>query len=133
MSAATPLPVFLVDDEQPARERMKEVLGDLATERANVVVAEAANGREGLALLSSEPVDVALVDIHMPLMDGIEFARHLTTLENPPAVVFVTAHDQHAIEAFEVNEIDYLLKTVSAQRIGATLAMVRSTGATHRR
>ncbi len=129
MSAAAPLRVFLVDDEEPARERMKEVLGDLAGELPNVVVGEAASGRDALALVPTVPIDVALVDINMPEMNGIEFARHLAKLERAPAVVFVTAHGEYAIEAFEVNAIDYLLKPVRAARLSAALAKARAGGA----
>jgi two-component system, LytTR family, response regulator AlgR len=132
MSATPPLRIFLVDDEQPARERMKEVLGDLSDELPNVVVGEAANGEQGLVLLPALPVDVALVDINMPQMNGIEFARHLANLERAPAVVFVTAHDQYAIAAFEVNAIDYLLKPVRAARLAAALAKARADGAVRR-
>jgi two-component system response regulator AlgR len=132
MSAPQPLRVFLVDDEQPARERMREVLGDLAGELPNVVVGEAANGHEAIAALPGLAADVVLVDIHMPQMSGMEFARHLAILETPPAVVFVTAHDQYAIEAFEVNALDYLLKPVRASRLAAALAKARATGAVRR-
>jgi two-component system response regulator AlgR len=132
MSATAPLRIFLVDDEEPARSRMKEVLGDLGEELPNVVVGEAATGHEGLMLLPTLPVDVALVDINMPLMNGIEFARHLANLERAPAVVFVTAHGEYAIEAFEVNAIDYLLKPVRATRLSAALAKARAGGAVRR-
>ena len=132
MSATAPLRIFLVDDEQPARERMKEVLGDLAAELPNVVVGEAANGEEGLARLPERTVDVALVDIHMPQMNGIEFARHLAALAQPPAVIFVTAYDQYAIEAFELNALDYLLKPVRMQRLAAALTKARASGAVRR-
>lgn len=126
------LRIFLVDDERPARERMKEVLGDVAAELPNVVVGEAASGHEGLSLVPTLAVEVALVDIHMPQMSGMEFARHLASLEQPPAVVFVTAHDQYAIEAFEVNALDYLLKPVRAVRLLAALHKARATGAVGR-
>jgi len=132
MSATPPLQIFLVDDEQPARDRMREVLGDLAGELPNVVVGEAATGHEGLVLLPQLPVDVALVDIHMPEMNGMEFARHLAALERPPAVIFVTAHDQYAIEAFELNALDYLLKPVRLQRLAAALTKARASGAVRR-
>ena len=132
MSHAAPLRLFLVDDEQPARERMKEVLGDLAPELPTLVVGEAASGHDGLALLPTLPVDVALVDIHMPQMTGIEFARHLAALERPPAIVFITAHDQYAVEAFEVNALDYLLKPVRATRLATALAKARTGGAARR-
>jgi len=132
MTAPPPLRIFLVDDERPARDRMREVLGDLAGELPNVVVGEAATGYEGLTLLPQLPVDVALVDIHMPEMNGMEFARHLTALERPPAVVFVTAHDQYAIEAFELNALDYLLKPVRGPRLAAALTKARAGGAVRR-
>ena len=127
-----PLRVFLVDDEAPARERMREVLGDLGAELPNAVVGEASNGYEALLQMPTVPVDVVLVDIHMPQMSGMEFARHLSTLEHPPAVVFVTAHDQYAIEAFEVNALDYLLKPVRASRLAAALAKARASGGVRR-
>jgi two-component system response regulator AlgR len=129
---ATMLRILLVDDEQPARERMKEVLGDIAGDLPNTVVGEAASGHEGLRLLPTLPVDVALVDIHMPQMTGMEFARHATIIERAPAVVFVTAHDQYAVEAFEVNAIDYLLKPVRASRLLAALQRARTAGAVQR-
>ena len=130
--SAPPLRVFLVDDEAPARSRMREVLGDLGAELPNTVVGEATNGHEALLVMPSLPVDVVLVDIHMPQMSGMEFARHVAALDHPPAVVFVTAHDQYAIEAFEVNALDYLLKPVRASRLAAALAKARATGAVQR-
>lgn len=123
-----PLRIFIVDDEAPARSRLKELLGDLSAELPNEVVGEAANGKEGIALLPIAAPDVVLVDIQMPQMNGMEFARHLTTLEHAPAVVFVTAHDQYAIEAFEVNALDYLLKPVRAQRLAGALAKAAAAG-----
>jgi two-component system response regulator AlgR len=129
---STPLRVFLIDDEAPARNRMRELLADLQAELPNVVVGEAANGHEGLVRLASRPADVALVDVQMPQMSGMEFARHLTGLEHPPAVIFVTAHDQHALEAFEVNALDYLLKPVRAVRLAGALAKAAAGGAVRR-
>ena len=129
---AAPLRIFIVDDEAPARSRLKELLGDLTAELPNVVVGEASNGQEGIELLPAAAPDVALVDIQMPQMNGMEFARHLTTLERAPAVVFVTAHGQYAIEAFEVNALDYLLKPVRAQRLAGALAKAVSTGPANR-
>jgi two-component system, LytTR family, response regulator AlgR len=117
----SPARIVVVDDEQPARSRLLELLGDCAAEFPHVIVGEAANGIEGLQLLEQSPADLALVDIHMPGMSGIEFARHLQVLEQPPAVVFVTAHDQYAVQAFEVNAVDYLLKPVRAARLLAAL------------
>lgn len=117
----TPLRVLIVDDEPPARARLRELLDDCRAEVPNAIVGEAGNGIEGLDLLVSSAVDVVLADIHMPGMSGIEFARHIQGLEAPPAVIFVTAHDQYAVEAFELNAVDYLLKPVRASRIAAAL------------
>lgn len=116
-----PLRVLLVDDEAPARERLKEVLGDLAPTLPHVVVGEAANGPAALALLQQHEVDVVLVDIHMPQMSGIEFARHVLRMAQPPGIIFVTAYDHHAVHAFEVNALDYLMKPVRAARLRVAL------------
>jgi two-component system response regulator AlgR len=113
--------VVIVDDEQPARNRLRELLEDCRAELPHSVAGEAANGVEGLQVAAAAEADVVLVDIHMPEMSGIEFARHLQILERPPAVIFVTAHDQYAVEAFEVNALDYLTKPVRAVRLLAAL------------
>ena len=123
---ADPLPVhnlriLIVDDEQPARERLRELLQDSHDELATQVVGEAGNGPQALMLFPECDAEVALVDIHMPVMSGIELARHLQALERPPAVVFITAHDQYAVQAFEVNAFDYLLKPVRRTRLVAAL------------
>lgn len=117
----TPLRVVIVDDELPARNRLRELLEDCRDEQPHTVVGEAANGAEGLHVIASVEANLAFVDIHMPEMSGIEFARHLQVLEHPPAVIFVTAHDQYAIKAFEVNAVDYLTKPVRAARLLAAL------------
>lgn len=117
----TQLRVVIVDDEQPARSRLRELLEDCQPEMPHVVAGEAANGLEGLEVVATSGADVVLVDIHMPEMSGIEFARHLQVLERPPAVIFVTAHDQYAIEAFEVNAMDYLTKPVRMARLLSSL------------
>ena len=121
----TPLRLLLVDDEAPARERLREVLGDVAATLPHTVVGEAPNGPAALALLQQESVDIVLVDIHMPQMSGIEFARHVLRTPNPPGIIFITAHDQHAVHAFEVNALDYLLKPVRAARLQAALQKAR--------
>jgi two-component system response regulator AlgR len=115
------LRVFIADDEDPARERLRELLGDIAAEVPTSVVGEARHGLEALELVPASGAQVLLADIHMPGMGGLELARHLAGLEQPPAVVFVTAHDRHAVEAFELNAIDYLLKPVRAERLAAAL------------
>jgi two-component system, LytTR family, response regulator AlgR len=117
----SPLRIFIADDETPARERLKELLGDIAAELPSTIVGEARNGLETLDSLPSSGAQVILLDISMPGMGGLEVARHLCMLERAPTVVFVTAHDRHAVEAFELNALDYLLKPVRAERLAAAL------------
>lgn len=112
-----PIRVVIVDDEAPARSRLRELLEDCRGDLPHALAGEAANGVQGLQVVAAAEADVVLVDIHMPEMSGIEFARHLQVLQRPPAVIFVTAHDQYAVEAFEVNAVDYLTKPVRAARL----------------
>lgn len=119
------LRVFLVDDEAPARARLATLLEDIAAQLPNVVVGEAEHGGQALDRLAASPADVVLLDIRMPAMDGIELAQHLARMEAPPAIVFVTAYDQYAVQAFELNAVDYLLKPVRAQRLQAALEKSR--------
>jgi two-component system response regulator AlgR len=118
------LRVLLVDDEAPARRRMRDLLDDCAAAMPVAVVGEAGNGREALDLLQSAPADLVLTDIHMPDMDGIELAKHLLKLPRPPVVIFTTAFHEHAVQAFEVNAVDYLMKPVRVQRLLAALQKV---------
>ena len=113
--------IFIADDETPARDRLKELLGDIAGEVQTQVVGEATNGLEAIERVPSSGAEVLLLDIQMPGMGGLEVARHLATLEQSPAVVFVTAHDKHAVEAFDLNALDYLLKPVRAGRLAAAI------------
>ncbi len=122
----TQLKIIIVDDEHPARNRLRELLEDCRGELPHRVAGEAANGVEGLKAVAAAEADVVLVDIQMPEMSGIEFARHLQVLERPPAVIFVTAHDRYAVEAFEVNAVDYLTKPVRAARLLAALKKAAS-------
>jgi two-component system response regulator AlgR len=115
------LRIFIADDEAPARDRLKELLGDIAEDVPTSVVGEARHGLEALERLPSCGAQVILLDIKMPGMDGLEVARHLAALEEPPTVIFVTAHDSHAVAAFELNALDYLLKPVRAERLAAAL------------
>jgi two-component system response regulator AlgR len=85
------------------------------------VAGEAGHGLEALERIPASGAQVLLADIDMPGMGGLELARHLAGLERAPAVIFVTAHDRHAVEAFELNAIDYLLKPVRATRLAAAL------------
>jgi two-component system response regulator AlgR len=117
----TALRVLIVDDEAPARARLRNLLDDLAEQVPTVVVAEAGDGVEALNVIDGMDFDVALVDIRMPRLDGIELARHLAALPRPPAVIFATAYDQYAIKAFELSAVDYLLKPVNAARLAEAL------------
>ena len=115
------LRVFIADDEAPARERLKALLADLAAELPALVVGEARNGVQAIELVPPSGAQVLLLDIQMPGMGGLEVARHLARLNQPPRIVFITAHDRHAVEAFELNALDYLLKPVRADRLAAAL------------
>jgi len=121
-----PLRVLIVDDEAPARLRMRDLLADCGGELPVEVSGEAADGRAALELLAAEPCDVVLLDVRMPEMDGIEVAQHLLNLEKPPAVIFATAYDAYALKAFEVHAVDYLLKPIRLARLKEALARVRS-------
>lgn len=115
------LRILIVDDEAPARARMRNLLSDLADDMPSHIVGEAADGVAALELLADATADVALVDIRMPRMDGIELALHLARLPQPPAVIFATAYDQYAVKAFELAAVDYLLKPVKAARLAEAL------------
>jgi len=115
------LKVLIVDDEAPARRRLRELLDDCNGAVPLRVIGEAASGREALSLLGSTPADLVLTDIHMPDMDGIELARHLLKLPSPPLLIFTTAYHEHAIAAFEVHAIDSLVKPVRVQRLLSAL------------
>lgn len=125
MAQEEPLKILLVDDEPLARERLRTLLADIALQLPSEVVGEAGNGLAALELLRGQPVDVVLADIRMPGMDGIELAGHLGALEAPPAVIFVTAYDNYAVQAFDLNAVDYLLKPVRIQRLLTALQKVR--------
>lgn len=115
------LRLLLVDDEAPARARLRDLLADIAGSVATEVVAEATNGIDALQLLEKADVDVVLLDIRMPRMDGTQLALHLSRLERAPAIIFTTAYDQYAVKAFELSAVDYLVKPVRAERLADAL------------
>lgn len=119
------LRLLLVDDEAPARARLRDLLGDIASDVPSTVVAEAADGFAALERAQAGDLDVALIDIRMPGMDGVELARHLARLPSTPAVIFVTAFDQYAVQAFELAALDYLVKPVRAARLADALRKAR--------
>ncbi len=114
--------VLVVDDEGPARTRLARLVAELD---GCEVVGEAADGAEAVRRAEATGADVVLLDVRMPGMDGLEAARHLAGAEPPPAIVFTTAYDDHALEAFEAHAVDYLLKPVRGERLGAALAAAR--------
>ena len=116
--------ILIADDESPARARLAALLSNLLP--SHELVAEAANGREVLAACERTCVDLVLLDIRMPGMDGIEAALALAARPDPPAVVFVTAYDEHALAAFDANAIDYLLKPVRPERLARALEKARA-------
>lgn len=123
----TPLSVLIVDDELPARSRMRDLLADISDALPVTVAAEVATGREALEVAEAGGIDVVLLDVCMPGMDGVEVARHLQQLERPPAVIFTTAYDAYAIRAFELHAVDYLLKPIRAARLQEALTRAVNT------
>lgn len=120
------LRIAITDDEAPARNRIKNLLDDVSEMLPIELVGEADNGRKLLELLEKHPADVVLLDIRMPEMDGLEAARHLQKLEDPPHVVFTTAYDDYAVSAFELHAIDYLVKPIRLRRLHDALSRARS-------
>jgi two-component system, LytTR family, response regulator AlgR len=108
------LTLLIADDETPARNRLRDLLGDIENIE---IVAEAKNGKEAIELAQAFKPDVLLLDIRMPLMDGIEAAQHAQKLEPKPHIIFTTAFDAYAMKAFDLNAIDYLLKPIRLERL----------------
>jgi len=115
--------LLIADDEAPARARLRDLLDECREHFQLVIVDEARNGREVLEVLNREKVDIVLLDIRMPEMDGMEAARHIA---EPPAIIFTTAFDAYALKAFEVNAIDYLLKPIRVERLITALGKTRA-------
>ena len=113
------LRVLIVDDEAPARERLRSLLDELG----NLDIAgEAATGEQALKLTVDLTPDVVLLDVRMPGMDGLEAAHQLNSLVEPPAVIFTTAYDEYAVNAFDAQAVGYLLKPIRKEKLAAALA-----------
>lgn len=110
--------VLIVDDEKLARARLRELIMKIG---GHAVVGEAINGSDAIDKTMRFNPEVLLMDIRMPVMDGLEAAMHLMSMETPPGVIFTTAYDEHALEAFEVNAVDYLLKPIRKERLAGAL------------
>ena len=117
---AAVLNVMVVDDEHLARSRMKTLLAD-CQEPPCLLAGEAADAMEAMAKLRGQPVDVVLLDIHMPGADGLQLARELRSIRPELSIIFVTAHAEHAVDAFELDVTDYLTKPVRAERLQKAL------------
>ena len=117
------LKLIIADDEAPARNRLRELLADISTIS---IVAEAQNGKEALNLANELHPDIVLLDIRMPSMDGIEAAQHLQKMSKPPAIIFTTAFDSYAMQAFDINAVDYLLKPIRLARLETAISKARA-------
>ncbi len=118
MNSQTRMKLLIVDDETPARERLRRLVDEIEDCE---VVGEAGNGEEALAHCGHLQPDVVLLDVRMPGLSGLEIARHLDSLEDPPAIIFTTAYDQYAVEAFETEAVGYLLKPVRKEKLAHAL------------
>lgn len=128
MTNSAPLiDVLVADDERPALDELVHLLG---TDARIGDILTASSGAEALRLLSERAVRIAFLDIHMPGLTGTELARALLALAEPPAVVFVTADDAKAVEAFELRAVDYLLKPVRTERLRQAVDRVVELGDT---
>ena len=108
------LRTLIVDDEYPARQELRYALSEFENVE---IVGEAANAKEALALINALDYTVLFLDISMPGMNGLELGRAIQELPNRPYVIFVTAYDEYAVQAFEVDAVDYLLKPVEPRRL----------------
>ena len=111
--------VLIVDDEPPARERLRSMVAEAGEYE---VAGEAGHGEQAIDLVDKLTPDIVLLDVRMPGIDGLEVARHLAALPEPPAVIFTTAFDEYALQAFDSEAVAYLLKPIRAEKLRAALA-----------
>ncbi|MEE9444738.1 MAG: LytTR family DNA-binding domain-containing protein [Cocleimonas sp.] len=115
--------ILVVDDEELARQRIHSLLGDNSE---YTICAEAENGAEALMMVERHQPDLILLDISMPVMDGLEVAKHLAGMPNPPAVIFTTAYGEYALEAFSTKATGYLMKPIRQEQLLKSLQQARS-------
>lgn len=120
---STTLKLLIADDEAPARNRLRELLADISYID---IAADANNGKDALHLANDHQPDIVLLDIRMPSMDGIEAAQHLQKMAKPPAIIFTTAFDSYAMQAFDINAVDYLLKPIRFERLQTAINKARA-------
>ena len=118
----TGMNVLVVDDEPLARQRLQRLVEKID---GYIVVAEAENGEHAIEQVNQHRPDIILMDIRMPLMDGLAAARALAAMDEPPAVIFCTAYNDYAIEAFDANAVGYLLKPVNREKLAQALAKAK--------
>ncbi|RBA23909.1 LytR/AlgR family response regulator transcription factor [Herminiimonas fonticola] len=121
--------ILIVDDEAPARARLTTLLSDIAAECPHALIGEASQAQQALDKIAELAPDIVLLDVQMPGMTGLEMAAHLAHSEAAapaPAIIFVTAYDEYALQAFEVHALDYLLKPVRATRLADAIRRVRA-------
>ena len=117
--------LFLVDDEAPARARLRDVLSDIATDCPHRIVGEADHAQAAIDGIAKSQPDIVLLDVQMPGMNGIELAAYLAKHTTPsPSIIFISAFDDYALKAFEVRALDYLLKPVRAARLAEAIERV---------
>ena len=114
--------VLIVDDEAPARDRLAHMLKSMDSIQEG---GQAGNGLEAVKIVQSAHPDVVLMDIRMPGMDGLEAARHLSEMDEPPAIIFTTAYSEHALEAYDANAVDYLVKPIRQEKLEKSLAKAK--------
>lgn len=114
--------VLIVDDEAPARDRLMHMVASIDTMETS---GQASNGLEAVRMVQDSHPDVVLMDIRMPGMDGLEAARHLSEMDEPPAIIFTTAYSEHALEAYDANAVDYLVKPIRQEKLEKSLAKAR--------
>ncbi len=121
--------LLIADDEAPARQWLRHLIQDLGP--PSEIIGEAATGTQAVEICTSQPVDLVLLDISMPGMHGLEAAGLLAGFEHPPAVIFTTAYEEHALEAFDRHAVDYLLKPVRVERLRRALDRARTLSRAH--